>query len=485
MALILNDNSNKFFYFIIFLFIYKVVFDFILLENYMVYNNSFNFFIKTLGKELPISIFQFSKRIECSYNLLEYSKSSRYIDVDIKLAMKHIFFQSQLDYINSIYHKKSFNSHDLGFFTNMLVIKGLTSAPAIDLLNIENNEIEKVNATFFADKKICGIIGQQYLSPLTTFIFTEEWSKLTNVLKYEKLLNYDKNFLLNLNKDTSAIAESIWEGKLYSDDYNNKESFLSSFKQLLESQYWIHNYGDFKLYKSPNNYYSYPEIYQVLYNLDFKFNENLNKFEIIFDSLFFDKSLLEKQDLNNYKNFDAFNEILMNWREKGDIIKFTKSCSCLYFLSDKYILDDFLKNDLELAFKKIIKESGSISSVNILILIKSNNFNKLKLFSYLKKKEYLFFYFIPFNETKLKTYNLLLLNTKVSFLGETLTIFDNCDLINDQIKLFKYLLDEIDWENTDLFNHYLWWDKNYQLLISSYLDFVCGGLVFSLPYNWN
>lgn len=462
-----------------------MTFDFVLLENYMVYNNSFNFFIKTLGKELPISIFQLPKRIECSYNLLEYSKSSRYIDTDIKLAMKHIFFQSQVDYINSICHKKSFNSHDLGFFTNMFVIKGLTSAPSIDLLNIENNEIEQVKSTFFADKKVCGIIGQQYLSPLTTFVFTEEWGKLTEVLKYEKLLNYDKNFLLNLNKDISIIAESLWEEKLYSDDYNSKESFLCSFKQLLESQYWLHNYGDFKLYKSPGSYFSYPEIYQVLYNLEFKFNDNLNKFEITFDSLFFDKSLIENQDLSKYKNFDAFNEVLMNWREKGDIIKFIKSSSYLYFLSDKYLLDDFIKKDLDLAFKKIVKESNNVLSVNILVLIKDNNFNKLKLFSYLKKKKYLFFYFIPFEETRLKKYNVLLLNTKSFLLHETLIMFDNCSFINNQNELFDYLINEIDWENTDFFNHYLWWDEDHQLLISSYLDFISGGLVSLLPYNWN
>lgn len=462
-----------------------MVFDFFLLENYMVYNNSFNFFIKTLDKELPINVFQLSKRIECKYSLLEYSKSFRYIDIDFKLAMKHIFFQSQVDYINSIFHKKNFNSHDLSFFINMMVIKGLTSAPAIDLLNVENNKIEKIKTTFFADKKVCGLLVSQYLSPLTTFIFTEDWDKLTEVLKYEKLLNYDKNFLLNLNNDASAIAESIWEKNLYSDDYNDKSFFLSSFKQLLESQYWLHNYGDFKLYKSPNNYYSYPEIYQVLYNLEFKFDEILNKFEITFDSLFFDKSLIENQDLNKYKNFNNFEEILMNWRDKGNIIEFKKSFGCMYFLNDKYIIEDFLKEDLDLAFKKIINQSDYFESVNILFLVKNDNFNKLKLFSYLKKKKYLFFYFIPLKETKLKLYDILLINVKKIYLNETLIIFDGCNYVIDQTKVFDYISNEIDWVCTDLFNHYLWWDEKHQLLISSYLDFVCGGSIFFLPYNWN
>jgi len=230
---------------------------------------------------------------------------------------------------------------------------------------------------------------------------------------------------------------------------------LSSFKQSLESQYRLHNYGDLKLYKSPTSYYSYPEVYQVLYNLEFKFNEVYNKFEITFDSLFFDKLLIENQDLNIYKNFSTFEESLFNWRDKGNIIEFKKSFSCLYFLGDKYILEDFFKEDLDSAFKKIVDQSKDFESINILFLIKNNDFNKLKLFSYLKKKDYLFFYFIPTKETKLKLHNILLINVKKINLCKTLITFSDCSYFIDQCEVFKYLSDEINWGHTDLFNHYL------------------------------
>lgn len=453
----------------------------------MTYNNSFNFFIKTAGKELPINIFQFSKRIECTYKILEYSNKTKYIDIDLKLAMKHFFFQAQVDYINTIFSKKNITTQDLGFFTNMLVMKGLTSASAVDMLNVENGKFEKVQSTFFADKKVCGIIGSQYLSPLTSFIFTEDWNLLTNVLKYEKIINFDKNFLLQLNNDVDVdvIATSIWEKKLYSDNYNDYNCFLSSFKQLLESQYWVHNFGDFKLYKSPKSFSFYPEIYQILHNIDFNFNDNLNKYEIKFDSIFFDKSLIENENLTVYKTFDSFKEKLIEWRDKGEILEFKKSFCFLLFLNQKFLIEDYSEEDLKNSFKKVISNSKDQDFVCALVLINHYNVDKLKLKTFLIKQKLQFFYFIPYTESVDKQSNLLFISFKKTLTSSLKDIFKDCTIIFNNNDILFFLVKQIRWESTDLYNHYLWWDSKNQFLISSFLDYICGGAIFLLPSTWN
>lgn len=76
----------------------------------------FEFVIKVLGKDLPIKIFQTSKLIECQYNCTEYYQKTKFIDTNLKLAMKHFFIQAQVDYLDSICNKNNFTVHDLGFF---------------------------------------------------------------------------------------------------------------------------------------------------------------------------------------------------------------------------------------------------------------------------------------------------------------------------------------------------------------------------------
>lgn len=94
-----------------------------LLKDYMVYSNFFDFFLKILGKDFLIKILQTSKLIECYYNCIEYSYKNKFIDTNLKLAMKHFLIQVQVDYLNFICNKKNLTFYDLGFFYKYVCIK--------------------------------------------------------------------------------------------------------------------------------------------------------------------------------------------------------------------------------------------------------------------------------------------------------------------------------------------------------------------------
>lgn len=461
-----------------------LTFDFILLNDYMVYNNSFDFILKVMGKDFPIKILQTSKLIECHYSCIEYTHKNKFIDVNLKLAMKHFLIQTQVDYLDSICNKQNLTTHDLGFFTNMFVLRGLTSAPSIDLLNIENNKFEKIKTIFFSDKMVCGAIGNQYLSPITSFLFTEDWSKLSKVHKYEKILDYDKNFNLKNLSDINALAEAIWEDKVFSNEYNSFDNFLIYFKELLQQQYWIHNYGGFKIYKTPQDYVLYPEIYQILYNLNFEFIESSKQSKIYFDSLFFDKSLIAETDLSEYKNIENFKDQLVNWRNEGKIIEFKKNLLSLGLLHEKYNLDDFLEKDLKESFETLFKnaEENDVVCFLFLIDIKNLNFQKLKIS--LNDNKVIFYYYIPFFETVFHQNNLLLLGFKKNEIFFFDYFLKNFKYIDNYEKITEYLIKNVIWEKTDLYNHYLYWSNDSQIIVSSFLDFLCGGLVTLLPKTW-
>lgn len=450
----------------------------------MLYNNSFEFVMKVLGKELPIKILQTSKLIECQYNCIEYSQKTKFIDINLKLAMKHFFIQAQVDYLDSICNKKNLTVHDLGFFSNMMVMKGLTSAPSIDLLNVDTKEYEKINSVFFSDKKVLGHLGNQYLSPITTFLFHSEWDKLSAIHKYQKILDYDKNFSLNLLNDVNCIAEAIWKDKVFSGEYNNFDNFLLYYKELTQQQYWIHNYGDYKIYKSINNFSLYPEIYQILYNLSFDFNVETSQSKILFDSIFFDKNFIEENDLTGYKNIDEFKNQLINWRDKGKIIEFKKNLLFIVLLKEKYLLEDFLKNDLEESLNSLLIESKK-NDVFFFLLFLDKNISTQKIKIFLQDDIVSFYYYVPFFETTNLKNNLLLLgikNDKKNNFGSFLNSYNFCDNPNE---IINYLLINVDWEKTDLFNHYLYWNEDSLIIVSSYLDFVSGGLVSLIPKTWN
>ena len=378
----------------------------------MVYNNTFDFILKVMGKDFPIKILQTSKLIECHYNCIEYTNKNKFIDINLKLAMKYFLIQAQVDYLDSICSKKNLTTHDLGFFTNMFVLRGLTSSPSIDLLNIETNKFEKIKTTFFSDKMVCGAICNQYLSPITSFLFTEDWIKLSKIHKYEKILDYDKNFNLKILSDVNSLAEAFWEQKAFSNEYNSFDNFLSHFKDLLQQQYWIHNYGDFKMYKTPQNYTLYPEIYQILYNLNFEFVQSTSQSKVYFDSLFFDKNLITEIDLSKYKNIEDFKDQLVNWRNEGKIIEFKKNLLLLGLINEKYNLDDFLEKDLNDSFEVMFKnaEQNDVVCFLFLINIKNLNFQKIKIS--LNDEKVSFYYYIPFFETISQQNNLLLLGIK-------------------------------------------------------------------------
>lgn len=323
----------------------------------MVYNNSFEFFIKILGKNFPIKIFQTSKLIECHYNCIEYSQKNKFIDTNLKLAIKHFFIQTQVDYLDSICKKQNFTTHDLGFFINMLVMRGLTSAPVIDLLDVGVNEYKQIQATFFSDKKLCGALGSQYLSPITSFLFNEDWIKLNQIHKYEKILDFDKKFNLKMLNDVNCLAEAIWKQKAFSNEYNNFENFLFYFKELVHQQYWIHNFNDYKIYKSLNDYTLSTEIYQILYNLDFKFDGVNGKSKILFDSLFFNLDFIIENNLTKYKNINEFKDQLIDWRDKGEIIIFKKNFVFIGLIDEKYLIEDFVQEDLKESFNSTFKNA--------------------------------------------------------------------------------------------------------------------------------
>ena len=458
--------------------------DFVLLENYMVYNNSFEFFLKILGKDFPIKILQTSKLIECHYNCIEYSHKNKFIDTNLKLAMKHFLIQVQVDYLDLISNKKNLTSHDLGFFTNMFVLRGLTSAPSIDLLNIDTNKYEKVETTFFSDKKICGVIGNQYLSPITSFLFADDWNKLSQVHKYEKVLDYDKNFNLKFLSDVNVLAETLWEEKLYSNEYNNFDNFLVYFKELLQQQYWIHNYGDFKLYKSLDNYILYPEVYQILYNLNFDFNSLTGQNKIYFDSLFFDKNLINEINLSNYKNMEDFKNQLICWRDKGEILSFKKNLLFLGLIDEKHNLDDYVEQDLKESLDLLFKNAKENDVSCVLFLIKNKNLNFQKIKVALDSDEVIFYYYVPFFETVTQENNLLLIGFKKDDKISFNYFFENYYYIDNEKLIIINFLKNIVWDKTDLNNHYMCWSENSQIVVSSFLDFLCGGLVGLLPKTW-
>lgn len=459
-------------------------FNLTLLDNYMVYNNSFKFFIKILGKEFPIKILQTSKLIECQYNCIEYSYKNKFIDTDLKQAMKHFFIQAKVDYLNSICNKNSFTTHDLGFFINMFVMRGLTSVPAIDLLNMETNKYEKVQTTFFSDKKVCGILGDQYLGPITSFLFLEDWSKLSAAHKYEKILDYDKNFNLKMISDVNNLAEAIWEKKIYSGGYNNFDSFLFYFKELLHQQYWIHNFGDFKIRTSPNNYTFYSEIYQILYNLNFNFDDKIGKSKILFDSLFFDSNFILENDLTKYKNIKDFKTQLLSWRDKGTIIEFKKNLLFLTFLNEKYIIDDYVEEDLKDSLENVFKNAEEKGVSCFLFFLDNNYINFQRIKVTLKSEKISFYYYIPFYETKSFENDFLLIGIKQDNLDYLNCFFKFFKFVDNQNTIKKHLIGDIEWFQTDLYNHYLYWHEDDLIVVSGYLDFICGGLVALLPKTW-
>ena len=137
----------------------------------MNYKNSSDFNIRYLSndtlKNLNFKIYQLSDNITCSYNLIEYSKNVKYIDSNAKLAYKHQFISTTLNYLNNflILEKKVIlNSQDLAFMSNMLITKSITSAPGINLLNIATNSFEYINCSVIGDKKLLGHIGKQYMT---------------------------------------------------------------------------------------------------------------------------------------------------------------------------------------------------------------------------------------------------------------------------------------------------------------------------------
>lgn len=461
-----------------------MIFNFALLNDFMVYNNSFEFVIKVLGKDLPIKIFQTSKLIECQYSCIEYSQKTKFIDTNLKLAMKHFFIQAQVDYLDSICNKNNLTTHDLGFFSNMFVMRSLTSAPSIDLFNISNNSYQQVKTIFFSDKKLCGVLGNQYLSPITTFLFTDDWNKLTQIHKYEKILDYDKNFNLSMLTDINCMAESAWQSKAFSNEYNSFENFSQYFKEIINQQYWIHNYGDYKIYKSPNSYLLYPEIYQILYNLDFKFDELSNSSKIVFDSIFFDSNLINQENLSKYKSFPSFSDQVSEWRDKGEILIYKKNLLFLHLLNEKYELDDYLESDLRESLQLMLKKAEENDVICYLFFLPDKKLNIQRIKLIFNSDCISFYYFIPFFEIKDFENNLFLVGIKKSEQENILTLFNMYFYENNHINIVNIFLNNVIWEKTDLYNHFLFWNDSSLVIVSSFIDFVSGGLVSLIPKTW-
>lgn len=120
-----------------------------------------------------------------------------------------------------------------------------------------------------------------------------------------------------------------------------------------------------------------------------------------------------------------------------------------------------------------------------LIFLKNKNINFQKIKTALKSEKIIFYYFIPFFETKHLDCNLLLIGLKNYELKNFDYLFKNYSFLENYDLITEYLIENIEWDETDLLNHYLYWDDDNQIIVSSYLDFICGGLVTLLPETWN
>src|SRR5687767_6120862 len=110
------------------------IFDYMLYNEYMDYQNGFRFFLKSINKGAGIcfDIFQKPDSIVLNLNDIKYSPKAGILDPNINQMFKHALMNIHLDYsMNALKHVT--NVANVSFFNNIALSFVLTSQRATTL----------------------------------------------------------------------------------------------------------------------------------------------------------------------------------------------------------------------------------------------------------------------------------------------------------------------------------------------------------------
>lgn len=466
-----------------------------IINNYMDYKNNFILVMKCFEKSTTFNILQLPTQLQFNVKNFWYENNNNVlIDTRLKIALKHYVLQITSDHFDYILKKNlqtfATENNRLNIFTNMIMLKAFTSVDSIKVDNIITQSSELNKTLFIWDKKILGYIGYQYLSPTTWGFFENEWNNITQLAKFEKIMNFDRIFYKSIKENMLNISLDLWKNNFYSKTYTSFEHFFKNFDKMIDvcskihynnltnlieekQQSCIHLFNfvhNIDIQKIDNTYNVSCDVTAIdRYNSNFNINDFknldtfLNKIEILKNN-----ELLLQYNKNNFNN--SINNVLKNNFDFILFLNILKKKNNLSYI-DKNLSYDIFKEVIDDCEKELLK---------CYLLEFNKSLNLAILTNLCKHSNLIFFYYIPKKNTFNKK-NLIFFCQKSNLnynKNRSFIFYENKKLI------LKVLSNNVKWEKVNYNHHLLLWKKNHQKLIANYIDLLTGGLVFFLPDHW-
>lgn len=313
-------------------------------NEFINYTNKFEYFIKIfknshLDKGFKFSVTQNTENIVFKLNAIKFTDQAGIVDYKINKAFKHFWINFNHGFNNLLIQKKSFNSADIGMFSNFIFGSFLTSAYKTKYFNTQIFDLNYAQNEFSCNKKLLGILGNQYCTALTTITDTYLYNIYIESLKGSSLPAFYKNFNEEFCKSIQQRLEFLKDSdikNLTNIDLNLNDlvafykTIVSSLNENLDvfEKTWFEK---FNFFKENNNMVFY-------YNPQIIYDDCLNINVIYVDALYTDSSILKNYDINKFKDI---NKLIEDIELKNNINKYTEEF--FYDFEKKKTISTYIK----------------------------------------------------------------------------------------------------------------------------------------------